>query len=94
MSEKRACDTSIFVFGTCSDAASGSIWQLGNYSDRPAVVRLVFNGVDVASVSLPPHAVDLDLRELHTDEAGTMEVFAGDVILASSESCTRIRARR
>jgi hypothetical protein len=91
-SSSVVCDSTIGLFSICSDAASGALWNAGNDGMAPADVRLVLDGVDVATVTLVPG----EQRIITTAMGGTMEAFAGGQLVASAERslepCVMIRA--
>ncbi len=53
-SSNVVCDSTIGLFSICSDAASGTLWSVSNDGGAPVDVRLVLDGVDVATVTLGP----------------------------------------
>jgi hypothetical protein len=92
-SSNVVCDSTIGLFSICSDAASGTLWNVGNDSEAPALVRLVLDGVDVATVTLGPGEQHLVTT---TTVGGTMDAYAAGQLVAtaepSSEPCVTIRA--
>jgi LPXTG-motif cell wall-anchored protein len=91
-SEDIACDTQIDLFSPCSDAASGTWWNLTNASPSVAELRLVLNGADLDVVTLQPG----ETREFSTVEPGRVLAYVGAQLMARGDSaldpCVRIDA--